>query len=180
MDLELGSIVLNNSNESQREEITTYYTNFMEDVKSGKKVDYSKMLVGILKKNALLIVIMVFLSVSIIGVPGIYLIILNKGFSIGYTISGAIAVLGTTKGLLLVLSTMLLSKIIELPAILFLAVSGINTFKSILKDRCKENIRYEGIKFIAKIAISLAMLTVSALIETYLSSNLFISISKYL
>ncbi len=138
------------------------------------------MLVSIMKKNILLIVIMAFLGVSIIGAPGMYLIILNKGFMVGYTISGAIAVLGTGKGLLLVSSIMFLSKIIELPAIFFLAVSGINSFKSIIKDRRRENIRYEGTKFIIEILISIAMLTISAFIETYLSSNLFISIAKYL
>ncbi len=138
------------------------------------------MLVSIMKKNLILIAIMAFLGVSIIGSPGMYLIILNKGFTLGFTISGAIAVMGTGKGLLLVSSIMFLSKIFELPAIFFLAVSGINSFKSIIKDRRKENIRYEGVKFIMEILISVAILTVSALVETYLSSNLFISISKYL
>lgn len=138
------------------------------------------MIVSIMKKNLLLIAIMAFLGVSIIGSPGMYLIILHKGFSIGYTISGAIAVMGTGKGLMLVTSIMFLSKIFELPAIFFLAVSGMNSFKSIIKDRRKENIRYEGIKFVVEILISIVILTISALIETYLSSNLFISIAKYL
>lgn len=138
------------------------------------------MIVSIMKKNLILIAVMAFLGVSIIGSPGMYLIILNKGFMLGFTISGAIAVMGMGKGLMLVSSIMFLSKIFELPAIFFLAVSGINSFKSIIKDRRKENIRYEGIKFAAEILISIVILTISAFIETYLSSNLFINISKYL
>lgn len=178
--LTVGSLVLNNSEDSQREEISAYFTDFTESVKSGKKVDYHKMISSIMKKNIILIVIMTFLGVSIIGSPGLYIIILHKGFSIGYTISGAIAVMGTTKGLTLTLASMFLSKMIELPAIFFLAVSGINSFKSIMQDRRKENIKDKIIKFAIEILIVIALLTVSALLETYLSSNLLISIAKYL
>lgn len=176
----IGTITLNNSGETQSSEISEYLNSFTAKVQEGSKIDYSYMIVSIMKKNISIVVIMTLLGVSIIGMPALYLFIGYKGFCVGYTISSAIAVLGTFKGLLLTLSLMFLSKIIELPALFLIAVSSLKMLKSIIKDKRKENIKYEGIRFIMQILISLILLTFSALIETYLSSNLFINIAKFL
>lgn len=176
----IGTMILNNSNDMQKQEISDYLNDFTSKVQEGSKPDYGKMFIKIIKKNLILVIIMAFLGVSIIGLPGLYIIIGYKGFSFGYTISAALAVMGTYKGMLLATTLMLFSKVVELPALFLLAISGIKMLKAIIKDRRIENVRYEGIKFSIRILISLALLTVSGLIETYLSSNLFISIAKYL
>lgn len=176
----IGTMILNNSNDMQKQEISDYLNDFTSKVQEGSKPDYGKMFIKIIKKNLILVIIMAFLGVSIIGLPGLYIIIGYKGFSFGYTISAALAVMGTYKGMLLATTLMLLSKVVELPALFLLAISGIKMLKAIIKDRRIENVRYEGIKFSIRILVSLALLTVSGLIETYLSSNLFISIAKYL
>lgn len=176
----IGTMILNNSNDMQKQEISDYLNDFTSKVQEGSKPDYGKMFIKIIKKNLILVIIMAFLGVSIIGLPGLYIIIGYKGFSFGYTISAVLAVMGTYKGMLLATTLMLLSKVVELPALFLLAISGIKMLKAIIKDRRIENVRYEGIKFSIRILVSLALLTVSGLIETYLSSNLFISIAKYL
>lgn len=176
----IGCMILNNSNDVEKCEISEYINNFTSKVQEGSKPDYGEMFLKIIKKNLILVIVMSFLGVSIIGIPGLYMIIAYKGFSFGYTISAVLAVLGTYKGMLFASTLMLFSKIIELPAILLLAISGIRMLKAIIKDKRIENVRYEGIKFAIRIFTSLVLLTVSSLIETYLSSNLFISIAKYL
>ena len=119
----LGTMVLNNSADSTKQEISDYINEFNLKVKDGQKIDYSNMIFEIMKKDARLTLLISFLSISIIGIIGTYLIVGYKGFCIGYTISSIVLTFGIGKGLAFSLSLMLLSKIIELPAIFFLIIS---------------------------------------------------------
>ena len=121
---------------------------------------------------------MAFLSISIIGILGTYIFIGYKGFCIGYSISAVIMTLGIGKGMLFTLSIMLVSKIIEIPALLMLAVAGMKMYKSIVHDR--ENFKQEIVKYLIYVGVAIFLLAISVLLETYLSSNLYISISKYI
>ena len=120
------------------------------------------------------------MSSTVIGIPIVYGEIGYKGFCLGYTISSVVATLGTGKGILFVITSMLLHNIIFIPCLLLLAVSGINLYKSIIKDRRKENIKIEIIRHTVFSLIILAVMLFASLIETYISSNLLISIAKYL
>lgn len=175
----LGTMVLNNSGDSTKQEISDYLNEFNLKVQDGQKIDYSNMIFEIMKKDAKLILLVSFLSISVIGIIGTYLIVGYKGFCIGYTISSIVFTFGIGKGLAFSLSLMLLSKIIELPAIFFLIISGRKMYKMILEDRSKENVKYAITKYIINALIAFSMFTFSALVETYLSSNLFLSIIKY-
>ena len=175
----IGTMVLNNSNTAQNTEITEYLTNFNTKLKSGNKINYLEVLFETLKKDIRLTALMTFLSVSIIGIPALYFIVGYKGFKIGYTISAIIATFGFGKGLLFSTSLMLLNKAIEIPAILFLTISGIKMYKAIIKDRSKENIKISITKYAISILISLILFLIAALIETYISSNLFLIFVKY-
>ncbi len=176
----LGTAFLNNSNETQVNEISEYINNFTSQIKDGKAIDYSKLIFEILIKDAKLILLIAFLSVSIIGVPALYLIIGYKGFCIGYTISAISTTLGIGKGLLFSISLSFFNKIIEIPTIFYLILSGIKMYKTIIKDRSKENIKYAITRYFLSILISIALLFISAFIETYLSSNLFLTIIKFI
>ena len=91
----------------------------------------------------------------------------------GYTVSSIIATLGVTQGLKFALSTMLLQNIIIIPSVLILAVSGIKLYKAIMKDRRRENIKIEIIRYTI-IAIFIGVVNIiSAIIETYASTNIF-------
>ena len=105
--------------------------------------------------------------------PIVYIIVSVKGFCMGYTISSIIATLGVTQGLKFILSTMLLQNIIIIPSILILAVSGIKLYKAIMKDRRRENIKIEIIKYTI-IALLVGIVNIiSAIIETYISTSIF-------
>lgn len=175
----IGTLILNNSGTAQREAISNYLNEFNTQVKDGSRVEYTSMLFEILKKDIVLTGLITFLSVSIIGVPAIYLIIGYKGFSLGYTISAISVTFGTGKGLLFCFSLMFLSKVVEIPAIFFLSLSGIKMYKTIIKDKSKDNVKYAIRKYISNLLIALVMFLISAFIETYISSNLFLSIIKY-
>ena len=180
LGLIIGIIVVNNSGYSQKAEINEYINTFINDLKNGAKLDYFKLLKTSFGNNFFTVLILWFMSSTVIGIPIVYGEIGYKGFCLGYTISSVVATLGTGKGILFVITSMLLHNIIFIPCLLLLAVSGINLYKSIIKDRRKENIKIEIIRHTVFSLIILAVMLFASLIETYISSNLLISIAKYL
>lgn len=174
-----GIIVINNLEDSQGE-IDTYINTFITDMKNGAQIDYFKLLKTSFANNFITVLILWFMSSTVIGIPIVYGEIGYKGFCLGYTISAIVKILGTGKGIVFVITSMLLNNIIFIPSIFLLAVSGINLYKSIIKDRRKENIKIEIIRHTIFSLVILLVLAVASLIETYISSNLLISIIKYL
>lgn len=180
LGLVIGIIVVNTSTEVAKNDISSYIGNFIKELKEGKKIDYIYLLKTSFTNNFFIVLILWFMSSTVIGIPIVYAEIGYKGFSIGYTISSVVFTLGTGKGILFVLSSMLLHNIILIPSMLLLATSGINLYKSIIKDRRKENIKIEIIRHTIFSLIILAILLIVSLIETYISSNILISLVKYL
>ena len=180
LGLIIGLIVVNNSSTEQETEITSYINNFVTELKNGSKLDYFKLLKSSFFNNLFLVIILWFMSSTVIGIPIVYGMVGYKGFCMGYTISSVVLSLGTSKGIAFVLSSMLIHNIILIPCMLAVATSGINLYKSIIKDRRKENIKIEIIRHTVFCLIMLAIMAVGSLIETYISSNLLISIVNYL
>lgn len=180
LGLIIGLIVVNNSSEGQETEIANYINNFITELKNGAKLDYFKLLKSSFGNNLFLVIILWFMSSTVIGIPIVYGIIGYKGFCMGYTISAVVMTLGTGKGIAFSLSSMLIHNIILIPCMLAVAVSGINLYKSIIKDRRKENIKIEIIRHTIFCLIMLAVMAIGSLIETYISSNLLLGIIQYL
>lgn len=180
LGLIIGLIVVNNSSEEQETEITNYINTFITELKNGSKLDYFKLLKSSFGNNLFLVIILWFMSLAVIGIPAVYGMVGYKGFCMGYTISSVVMTLGTGKGIVFVLSSMLVHNIILIPCMLAVAVSGINLYKSIIKDRKKENIKIEIIRHTLFCLIMLVVMAVGSLIETYISSNLLVSVVNYL
>ena len=180
LGLIIGLIVVNNSSEEQETEITNYINTFITELKNGSKLDYFKLLKSSFGNNLFLVIILWFMSLAVIGIPAVYGMVGYKGFCMGYTISSVVMTLGTGKGIVFVLSSMLVHNIILIPCMLAVAVSGINLYKSIIKDRKKENIKIEIIRHTLFCLIMLVVMAVGSLIETYISSNLLVSVVSYL
>ena len=180
LGLIIGLIVVNNSSPEQETEITSYINNFVSELKNGSKLDYFKLLKSSFANNLFLVITLWFMSSTVIGIPIVYGMIGYKGFCMGYTISSVVLSLGTGKGIAFALSSMLIHNIILIPCMLAVATSGINLYKSIIKDRRKENIKIEIIRHTVFCLIMLAIMAVGSLVETYISSNLLISIVNYL
>ena len=98
----------------------------------------------------------------------------------GYTIAVCVSILGISKGLPFVLSSLLLQNILFIPAILALAVSGFKLYKSIVKNQKKENVKLEILRHTVFSLIMLIVLAISALAEVFLSTNILKIIIKYL
>jgi len=168
----LGVILINNLPQDGQEEVALYINNFINDIKENKTINTASLLKKTLMNNITLSIVLWFVSSTVIGIPIVYAVITFRGFCLGYTISSVIATVGTMKGILFSIFGILLQNIIFIPAMFILAVSGIKLYKSIMKDRRKENIKLEIIKF-TLIALFIALLfIISSVIETYISSNM--------
>lgn len=176
----IGVIFINHITKENYTQIEEYINGFIKAVKEDYHIDTGELLKNSLMGNLKLTIAMWFIGSTVIGMPIVLGIVLYRGFCIGYTISSAIMILGTQKGILFSLTTMLLQNILLIPILLVLAVSGIRLYKSIMKDKRKENIKLEIIRHTGYSLIAFILLMIVSLIEVYISSNLFTMIVELL
>lgn len=175
----LGVMFINNSEESQLKEITNYMQQFIEKLKNTQNLETSTLLKTTIMQNIVLAITLWFFGTTVIGIPIVFGIIMYKGFCLGYTIATVIATLGTGKGIMFILIALILQNIILIPAILAIGVSGFKLYKSIVKDRNKENIKVEVLRHTIFSVIMLCFLCISAMVEILISTNILKNFIKY-
>lgn len=170
----LGVIYINNINQDLANEIKEYINNFVNTLKDNYTIDKVELMKNTIISNSILVVTMWFVCSTVIGIPIVLGIIAYRGFCIGYTVSAALITLGSPGGIIFSISSMLLQNLLFIPAILALGVSGIKLYKSIMKDKRRENIKIEIIRHTLFSIFMLIILLVASVIETYLSTELII------
>lgn len=175
----LGVLFINNIQENPKLEITNYVKGFIEKMKTIETLNHMELLKNSIGQNILLAIILWFFGTTVIGIPVVFGLIIYRGFCLGYTIAACITVVGLPQGIWLVLILLLLQNILFIPAILALAVSGFKLYKSIIKDRNKENVKIEVVRHTIFSFIMLLILVMSSVIEIFLSMNLFKVLVKY-
>lgn len=175
----LGVMFINNTNEVQKNEIQSYISSYIENSKQGN-VETTDSLKLNIKEDVILACLLWFAGTTVIGMPIVLGIILFRGFCLGYTISATIATIGFGRGISFILTSLLLQNLLFIPAILILGVSSIKLYKSIMKDKRKENIKIGIVKHTVTSSIALVILIVSAVVEVQVSYNFFKMILKYL
>lgn len=175
----LGVLFVNNIQDTQKAEINTYLNNFISKFKEPDSVNNIELVKECMNEKVILAVVIWFFGTTVIGIPIVFGIVLYRGFCLGYTISACIASLGMSKGLVFILTALLLQNILFIPAILALAVSGFKLYKSIVKNREKQNIKLEIVRHTAFSLIMLLALIISAVIEIFISTSILKLIIKY-
>lgn len=168
----VGVIFVNYSELQTKQQIGSYITTFINCLKNNYQIDYINLLKNVIKSHIIFAFILWFMGCTIIGIPVVYSLIIYRGFSLGYTIASVIFTLGTGKGMLFCIITLLLQNLIIIPAILALAVSGIKLYQSMIKDKRKENIKIEMIRHTIFSLFMLVLLVISSIIEVYGSNNI--------
>lgn len=176
----IGVSFFNNSDIESKQNISKYITNFIEQLKSNYEIDKINLLKDSIVNYLIIALIIWFMGSTVIGIPIVYFVIAIKGFSLGYTISCIICALGTTKGTLFSITSLFAQNIIIIPSIFALAISGIKLYKSIMKDKRKENIKLEIARHTIFSLFMVLLLIVSSFIEVYISSNLLSLSVKFL
>lgn len=175
----LGVMFINNLEETQKNEITTYITTYIEAFKQSDSSSNITLLQNNIRDNIILTLIIWFIGSTIIGMPIVFGIIAFRGFCLGYTISSITIVFGVGKGIVFTTTSIIMQNILFIPAIISLGVSALKVYKSIYSDKRKENIKLEIMRHTIFSAIILIVLIVSAVVETEISTNLLRSIIKY-
>ena len=162
-----------------RSDIEKYINTYVDETKGLENGDYLGELQRDILSNIGLVLALWFAGTTIIGIPIVLGIILVRGFCLGYTIASCVFVLGRMKGIIFILLTIFLQNIIFIPALMILGVSSIKLYKSIIKDRRKENIKVSIIKHsIVSIGIMLALI-LSSIIKIEISYRLIVNLIKY-
>lgn len=176
----LGVFFVNNMQESSKEEIQSYINNFIEKMKNLQNIDNMSLLKNSITQNIVFAVLIWFFGTTVIGLPIVFGLILYRGFCLGYTVSSFIAILGIGKGIVFIFASLLFQSLLSIPAILGLAVSGFKLYKSIIRDKAKENIKLEIARHTIFSIIMIATLLVASIIEIFISTNLIKILAKYL
>ena len=174
-----GVFFINHLQDTPKTEITNYLNEFIEKFKSLESINHMALLQNAIIQNAILAIIIWFFGTTVIGIPVVFAIILYRGFCLGYTISLCITIMGLGKGISFVLVTLVLQNLLFIPAILAIAVSGVKLYKSIVKDKKKENVKLEILRHTVFSVIMLIILCIAAVVEIFLSTNLLKMVIKY-
>ena len=175
----LGALFVNNSKDEQKEEIYENINNYINQMKEKTNYDNTKFLKNNIKDNTILAIGLWFAGTTIIGIPIVLFIVLFRGFCLGYTISACTYTMGTVKGFLFVLISILLQNIIFIPALITLSVSGMRLYKAIIKDKRKGNIKLEILKHTFLSCNMLLLLIFSVIVKVNISGRLIQNLIKY-
>lgn len=170
----LGVIFINNLDNNVQNEVNLYINDYINLLKNNYEIDNIKFLQKSIINNCIFVLFIWFMGSTLIGIPIIFLMLIYKGFSLSYTISSIILTLGIGKGSIFCILSMLLQNIIIIPATICLGVSGIKIYKSVIKNKTKENIKLEIIRHSLISICLLGILIISSFVETYISNPLLI------
>ena len=175
----VGVFFVNNLDESSKASMQEYLNNFIEKFKQIEKLDNMSLLKTSIIQNILFAIILWFFGTTVIGIPIVFGIIIYRGFCFGYTVSVCVTIMGISKGLVFTLVNLLLPSLIIIPAILAIGVSGFKLYKSIVKDRAKENIKLEIIRHTVFSVVMMLVMIFSSLVEVFICTNILKGIIKY-
>ncbi len=168
----IGVMFINNADESQKNQITQYLGNFTEALNSNYEIDVGNLLKSSIISNLVLAIFLWFVGSTVIGIPIVYIIIGIRGFCLGYTLSSIMITYTMWKGILFSICSLMLQNIIFIPCILALAVSGIKLYKSIIKDKRRENVKIQIVRHTIFSSFIAALMVGASFVEVYGSSNI--------
>ena len=175
----VGVMVINNCKDAQLNEITTYIKDFITKYKEIENINISSLIIDSIKKNLLYAIILWLAGTTVIGMLVVLIMILLRGIILGFTISSITIALGFFKGTVFTITSILLQNLLYIPAILTIGVSSIKLYKSIIKDKRKENIKIEIIRHTIISFLMVILLVLSAFIGNLISIKILKKIIKY-
>lgn len=174
----LGIIFINNISSSQISEINNYVSKLINNIKNSEDINKVEILTQSIKQNVSFLLIVWFLGCTIIGSGLIYIAIIYKGFSLGYTIAVIVACLNAKSAIIFILASLVIQNIIFLPTFFILAESGMKLYKVTATNYI--DIKSELIRYSLIMLISVILAILSSYAEVYISTNLLILLKSFL
>lgn len=175
----IGIFVVNRLPEIGKQNINEYITNSINKLKEGSEVSKRQLLKISILKDTIIVLVIWFLSLTILGSFILYFVALIIGITFGYTVSAIMMSFTFIQGLLFFLTSMLLQNIVSLPSIFYLVVQGI-TSQQALSVKQNISLKYIIVKNSIYAILVMLLLAISSLIEVYISGSLVYGIVKYL
>ena len=175
----VGVMIINNCKDTQLTEITTYIKDFITKYKEIENINISSLIIDSIKKNLLFAIILWLAGTTVIGMLIVLIMILLRGIILGFTVSSITIALGFFKGTVFTISSILLQNLLYIPAILTIGVSSIKLYKSIIKDKRRENIKIEIIRHTIISFFMVILIVISVFIESFISIKILKNIIKY-
>lgn len=177
----IGVIMINNSTDTSKMELEGYIKSFIENVGNKRfEVDKGKLIKSTIISNLKLVAAIWLAGTTIIGIPCIYLIIIYKGISIGYTISAIMYVLGNWQGFSISFVLVFLNNLIMIPIILMLNVSSLKVYRTLIRKDKFTSIKQEMIRHTLLCMILSIPIIITGVISSYISSEVIGYISRTL
>lgn len=175
----VGVMIINNCKDAQLTEITSYIKDFITKYKEIENINISSLIIDSIKKNLLFAIVLWVAGTTVIGMLIVLIMILLRGIILGFTVSSITIALGFFKGTVFTISSILLQNLLYIPAILTIGVSSIKLYKSIIKDKRRENIKIEIIRHTIISFFMVILIVISVFIESFISIKLLKNIIKY-
>lgn len=173
----ISIIVVNQSSNEQKLELKKYIDNQIEMVKSSTYNNHGEVLKNSIKRNFKSYIIIVFLASTIIGIPFVYMYLIRKAFSIGYTVASIFATQSTKTGIIFICNSMLFHNIIYLASIFIVLVSGVLFTKTFFE---RKNLKIEVLRYLIFSSMGLIIIIAASFCEAYVSMNFLYLLKKYL
>ncbi len=155
-------------------DVISYFNSFVTSAVEGT-IDYGHLFIEVLKKNIILLVLIVVLSLTFFGSPIILLCDLVKGFTLGYTFTFLLATF-SGKGFLLALVSVIPQNLFYIPCYISISVIGINMSNKNFRERLLKipmKTKVEKIKSLSNsLFLVLIFFIIGIIVETYVGPNL--------
>lgn len=138
----IGSFSLKNVSNSNLEEYELDIRENIVNISDAQKLLLSE---NLFTQGVKIIIVFWVVGMSIVGTPILVGYIGYKGFSLGYTISAIIKILGTIEGNKYVFENLFLKNVILIFIMFYMANYSIKIFKNFLEN--KKNMRVDAIKY---------------------------------
>lgn len=176
----IGVIMINNSSDNSKLELQGYIKSFINNVGNKElEIDRIKLVKNTVISNLKIVFIIWLAGTTIIGIPGIYLIVIYKGISVGYTISAIMYVLGNWRGFLISFVLVFLNNLVIIPSVLMLNVSSLKVYRTLIrKEKSTSSIKQEMVRHTLLCLILSVPIIIVTIFSSLFSSEVISIVSK--
>ncbi|WP_335869796.1 stage II sporulation protein M [Bacillus sp. 2205SS5-2] len=180
MGVIFGAIVVNSLSFTQKEELYFYLTQFFGQVEDGKVAASEDLFRQSFFHNFKYIGLLWVLGISIIGLPLIFVFLFMKGMVIGFSI-GFLVNQMEWQGFMLSFVSVFPQNLLIIPVFIFIAAMSVGVSLQLIRKlftRQAANIHIIPMfsKYIVAFVLAIAVISVAASIEAYLSPSLMKSV----
>lgn len=167
---------------SQKEDLVLYFNRFLQ-VLDRQAVNNNTVLLQSVKNNFQTVVLTWFLGITVIGIPLTILIVLFRGFMLGFTVGFLIEGMGW-RGLLLAALAIIPQNIIYVTCLIIICVLSLSfsfhVLRSKMKSRVNSSFKKNLTTYTLYVVILFLIMCIGSIIEAYLSPYIIKLMSGYL